>query len=81
MVRPADEIGDNVITTFRMWNEASDAMVARRPVRGRARYGCHIDVVRLPDRFRNGTYSANAAVSNVTKGSFTRIGVRYFDIY
>lgn len=77
---PSEEVGDNVITTFRMWREADNALVLKRVVRGRANQGCAIDSIRRADGFANGTYSANAAVSNVTRGEYTRIGVRYFTI-
>jgi hypothetical protein len=78
---PSHEVGDNLISTFRMWDETSGALVSKRLVRGRASSRCHIDSVRLPDRFRNGLYSANVAVSNVSLGSYTRIGARPFGIY
>lgn len=73
--------GDSFSATFRMWDERGGRYeVLQRRVSGRIYAGCGTAWLKLPDVYGNGLYSSNAAVTNRTNGSFSRIAARYFSI-
>ena len=76
-----DEVGDSLISTFRLWDVATDQLLVQQRVSGRARFRCNTASLRLLDGYAPGTYSANVAVTNRTTGAFVRIAARYFLIF
>ncbi len=76
------DVTDSFSSTFRIWDEngGGSAKVFERRVSGRIYGSCGYAYFKIPDDFANGLYSANAAVTNRTQGSFSRLGARYFVI-
>ena len=76
------DVTDSYSSTFRIWDEnhSVSTKIWERRVSGRIYGYCGWASFRITDDFANGVYSANAAVTNRTTGSFSRISARYFTI-
>ncbi len=78
----AGDIGDSIISTFRMWDESTGRLIFRKRVSGTATSRCMTDSTTYPEgSLYAGVYSANATVTDRTRHGFVRIAARTFNVY